>query len=45
VQLRTSETYPDAGDGVVAKVDIPESTIFILMSGQILTPAGEKKYL
>lgn len=37
VEMRTSLEFPDAGDGLVAKIDIPEDTIVSLMSGLIFT--------
>jgi hypothetical protein len=37
VALKDSERFPLAGEGLVAKVDIPEATIFSHMSGHILT--------
>jgi len=35
--LRDSEKYPLAGEGMIAKVDIPTDTIFCHMSGHVLT--------
>jgi len=37
VALRDSESFPLAGEGVVAKVDIPAETIFCHYSAHVLT--------
>jgi hypothetical protein len=39
VVLKDSERFPLAGEGMVAKVDIPKGTIFCHMSGYILNNA------
>ena len=37
VALKQSETYPEAGEGSFAKVDIPAHTIYVLYSAFRLT--------
>jgi hypothetical protein len=44
VEVRQSQEYPEAGEGLVAKVDIPEWTVVSLMSGLIFTKAQNKKH-
>jgi hypothetical protein len=39
VTLRDSESFPLAGEGAIAKVDIPAETIFCHFSGLLLTSA------
>ncbi len=41
VTLRDSDLFPLAGEGVVAKVDIPAETIFCLYSALLLTTGGD----
>ena len=43
VTLRDSESFPLAGEGVVAKVDIPAKTIFCHYSAHVLTSAQISK--
>jgi hypothetical protein len=43
VEVRQSQEYPEAGEGLVAKVDIPDLTIISLMSGLIFTKAQKDK--
>jgi hypothetical protein len=37
VVLKDSERFPLAGEGLVAKIDIPKDTVFCHMSGHIMT--------
>ncbi len=42
VALKDSEIFPNAGEGMVAKENIPKNTIFSHMSGYILTNSQYK---
>ena len=42
VEVRLSEAFPEAGDGLFANADIPEATIFSLYSGLALTTEQRK---
>ena len=39
IELRTSERYPEAGEGAFAKVDIPPEVFFVVYGGFIYTSA------
>ena len=43
VEVRASEAFPEAGDGLFAKADIPASIIFSLYSGHALTSEQRKQ--
>ena len=43
VELVTSAEYPDAGEGLVANVDVPDNLIFCLMSGLIYDEREESR--
>ena len=41
--LRDSKLYPEAGQGMVARVEIPANTNFVMMTGHVRTRTQNEK--